>query len=49
MIPHNIAGVLVFVLLIGLVLAGWRARRRVKFRYIVVAFVVLVIVLSALR
>lgn len=48
MIPHNIAGVIFFALLVILVLAGWQARHYIKFRYVLLAFIVLVIVLSAI-
>jgi hypothetical protein len=48
MIPHNIAGVFLFALLIALVLLCWQGRHRVKFRYVVLAFIVLVIVLSVI-
>lgn len=46
---NNWFGVLVFALLPILVYSGWEARRVIKLRYMLLAFIVLVIVLSALR
>lgn len=45
-ISPNIIGVILFALLIVLAFAGWSGRHRVKFRYIVLAFAVLVVLLS---
>jgi len=46
MIPHNIAGVIFFALLIVLAFAGWQARHYIKFRFVLLAFAVLVALLS---